>query len=254
IRTSDALLEGQVEVQLSGPAGSGKLELRAPGLQARASGSVAETRGQGTLELTAGDLSQARQWLRRFPGLGDAPAQPALRGRAEARLAWQGGWRDPSVQGRVQAAGVEWPTAATTGSGTPLAWVLRTADLRVDGRLRDAALDLRVDAEQGQRKVAVTAAGRLGGVLGGAVANWHGRVASFGLQVQDPAITPGPWRLDLRQPVDWRLAGSNFEVSAGEAVLRAPAIRNAAATDAVLTWSPVRRQGGQLNTAGRLAG
>ncbi|HSV77716.1 MAG TPA: translocation/assembly module TamB domain-containing protein, partial [Ramlibacter sp.] len=75
------------------------------------------------------------------------------------------------------------------------------------------------------------------------------------LQVQDPAITPGPWQLQLRQPVDWRLAGPAFELGAGEAVLRAPAMRSGApATDAVLTWTPVRRSGGELATAGRLAG
>lgn len=255
VRTGDAVLEGEAQLQPKAKAGSGKLLLRAPGLQAQATGTVAETRGQGTIEFTAADLAQAQQWLRRWPGVADALAAPALRGRAEARLAWQGGWRDPSVQGRLQAAGVEWAPPATGGGRQLPAWVLRTAELRLDGRLRDAVLELRVLAERGQRKLDLATAGQLGGVLGGPAANWRGQIATLALQVQDPALTAGPWQLRLQRPVDWRLAGPSFELTGGEAVLRAPAMRSGApATDALLTWTPVRRQGGQLTTTGRLAG
>ncbi|MGV3572230.1 MAG: translocation/assembly module TamB domain-containing protein [Ramlibacter sp.] len=253
IRTSDALLEGQVALQLETMAASGKLQLRAPGIQGQASGSIAETRGQGTLELAARDLAQAQQWLRRFPGVGAMLAGVQLRGNADARLAWQGGWRDPAVQGRIAAAGVQW-TPAATGAGQPPPWVLRRGEVKLAGRLRDAALDVQAEVERGQRRMELAVAGRAGGTLGANPA-WRGRIASLELRAQDPALAPGPWQLQLRNPVEWRLAGANFEVSAGEAVLRAPALRGgAAATDAVLTWSPVRRQGGQLTTAGRLSG
>jgi translocation and assembly module TamB len=255
LRASDALLEGALSVRIAAGSGEGKLQLRAPGLQGQADGTLSETRGSGTFTLAAADLAQAQQWLRRFPGLRAKVANGALRGRAEARLAWQGGWRDPAVQGRVQANGVEWQPPTAAGAQAMPPWLLRTADLRVDGRLRDAALDVRLQLERGQRKVDLATAGRVGGALGGAAGNWHGQVATLVLQLQDASITPGPWQLQLRHAVDWRAAGGNFELAAGEALLRAPAVRGAAAaSEAVLTWSPVRRQQGQLITAGRLAG
>lgn len=255
VRTSDASLEGQLELQLAARAGSGRLQLRAPGLQANAQGSVAETRGQGSADLASADLAQAQRWLARWPGAGGFLKGLALRGQAQAQLAWQGGWRDPTVQARATGKAIAWQPAVTTQEAKPGPWVVRDANLQVNGRLRDAALAVRGQAEQGQRKVDLTVAGRLGATLGGPAASWRGQVATLAVQLQDPGITPAPWQLQLRRAVDWRFAGGNFEVSAGEALLRAPALRSGVpATDAVLTWSPVRRQGGQLSTAGRLAG
>jgi translocation and assembly module TamB len=255
VRTSDALLEGELQVQIQALAGSGELQLRAPGLHAQAKGALSDTRGQGSMELVALDLAQAQRWLRRWPGLGAMLEGGPLRGHAEARLAWQGGWRDPSVQGRITANGVEWGAPAPAGAAAPMPWVLRSGELRLDGRLRDALLDLRAAAEQGQRKVALTASGRVNGTLGGANVTWRGQLASLAVQVQDPGITSDPWRLQVRRPVDWRFGGGAFELSAGEAVLNAPAMRSGApASEAVLAWSPVRQQGGQLTTAGRLSG
>ena len=253
VRTADAQLEGEGEWQPAARAGSGRLQLRAPGLQAQARGSLAETRGQGSGDVSAGDLAQLQRWLARWPGAAGVLRGLALRGQAEAKLAWQGGWRDPTVQASASARSLGWepPPAADA----PPAWTVREAALQVQGRLRDAALDLRGQAQQGQRQVTLATQGRLGLQLGGAAPSWRGNVASLDVRVQDPSITPGPWSLALRRPVDWRAAGAKLEVGAGEALLRAPAMRSgAAATDAVLTWSPVRRQGGQLTTAGRLSG
>lgn len=254
VRTSDALLEGNVRAGLQARSVSGELQLRAPGLQAQARGDIAETRGQGALQVQAADFARMQQWLQRWPGLRETLANLQLRGSADASLDWQGGWRDPSVRGRVLAKAVQWQAPAS-GADAPLPWVLREADLRVDGRLRDAALELRALAERGQRKVEVAVGGRLGGTLGGAAASWRGQVAQLGLQLVDPAIAPGPWLLQLQKPVDWRVAGSNFELTASSAVLRAPALRSGVpATDAVIAWEPVRRQGDQWNTIGSVRG
>jgi translocation and assembly module TamB len=255
VRTSDASLDGNLELQLAARAGSGRLQLRAPGLQAQAQGSVADTRGQGSADVEAGDLAQAQRWLARWPGVGGLLKGFALRGQAQGQVAWQGGWRDPAVQARVTGKGIAWQAPTTTNEAAPSPWVVRDALLQVNGRLRDAALELRAQAERGQRKVDVATQGRLAGVLGGPVSSWRGQVASLAVQMQDTSITPGPWQLQLRRAVDWRAAAGNFELSAGEAVLRAPALPSGApAADAVLAWSPVRRQGGQLSTSGRLAG
>jgi translocation and assembly module TamB len=253
VRTADAALDGKLDVQLSGPSGTGQLELQAPGLRANARGSLSETRGQGSADIVASDLAQAQGWLARWPGLAEALKGLDLRGNAQAQLAWQGGWRDPALQGRATARALTWQPPPAGDDATPR-WLLREAELGVQGRLRNAALDLRAQAEQGQRKLDVAAAGQLSGILG-SPSVWRGQVASLALTVQDPAFTRDAWRLQLQRPVDWRASGGAFSLSAGEALLRAPAMRGGApATDAVLTWTPVRREGGQLATAGRLSG
>jgi len=254
-RTSDALLEGALEWQRAAQAGSGRLQLRAPGLQAQARGSIAQTRGQGSAELASTDLAQAQRWLARWPGVGPALKALALRGQAQAQLAWQGGWRDPSVQARASARSLGWQPVPGTQDANPPPWTLRDAQLQVQGRLRDAALDLRGQAEQGQRKVDLTANGRLGATLGEPAIRWRGQVARLLVQVHDPSITPGPWQLQLQRAVDWRAAAGSLELNAGEALLRAPALRSGApAADALLSWAPLRRQGGQLSTSGQLRG
>ncbi|NNU43875.1 translocation/assembly module TamB domain-containing protein [Ramlibacter montanisoli] len=255
VRTSDALLEGELDWQLAASRGQGRLNLRAPGLQAQAKGSVAESRGQGSADIASTDLAQAQRWLARWPGLRDMLKPFALRGNAQAQLAWQGGWRDPTVQAKATARALGWQAAGAKQDAAAPPWTVRDASLQVQGRLRDAALDLRAQAEQGQRKVDVVGAGRLGATLGGAATQWRGQVASLSARLQDASITPGPWQVQLQRPVDWRASGGNFEVAAGEALLRAPAMRSGSpATDAVLSWTPVRRQGGTLSTAGRLGG
>ncbi|HEY0824781.1 MAG TPA: translocation/assembly module TamB domain-containing protein, partial [Ramlibacter sp.] len=255
VRTSDASLEGELAWQVAGRAGEGRLQLRAPGLQAQAKGSLSEARGQGTADLASTDLAQAQRWLARSPVGGGMQKPLELRGNGQVQLAWQGGWRDPTVQARASARGFGWQAPTGTQDANPPPWTVREAALQVQGRLRDAALDLRGQAEQGQRKLELAAAGRIGATLGGPVTQWRGSLASFNARLQDASITPGPWQLQLQRPVDWRAGGGNFELAAGEALLRAPALRSGApATDAVLSWTPVRRQGGTLATAGRLSG
>lgn len=253
VRTADALAEGNLDIDLGARSGSGKLRLQAPGLAAQAQGSVAEQRGQGTGQATASDLAQAQRWLARWPGMAGWLDGLALRGQGDVQLAWQGGWRDPQVQARASARNVAWEPGARDTRTQPPPWAVRDAQVQVNGRLRDAALQVRAQAERGQRKVALDLSGRLGGTLSPSA--WRGRVAALQVRLEDPAITPGPWQVQLRRAVDWRFAGSSFEVAAGEAVLRAPAMRSGApATDAVLAWAPVRREQGALVTSGRLSG
>jgi translocation and assembly module TamB len=250
VRTGDASLEGEGELRPAEVAGSGKLALRAPGLRADAQAQVAETRGHGQADIALTDLAQAQRWLARWPGLKKRIAGVDLRGAAQAQLAWQGGWRDPTVQLRASTDTLAWQGA----SGAAGAWTVRDASVQAQGRLRDAALQLHGQARQGQRSVTLAASGRFGGTLG-KVPRWQGQVASLQVQWQDPAATPGPWDLQLRRPVGWQFAGGNFQLDAGEAALHAPALRSGApASEALLAWSPVRRQGGELTTAGSLRG
>ena len=249
VHSSDASLEGHGQVRLAEHAGDGELALQAPGLQVKARGSASETAGQGSAEVHAPDLAQARRWLARWPGLGARLKSLDLRGDAQAQLAWQGGWRDPTVQARASAHAVAWQ-AARDGS----AWTVQQATLQVQGKLRDAALQVDAQAQRGQRKLQIAATGRLGGTLG-ASTRWRGRIATLRAQWQDPSLTEGPWLLQLQRAVDWQAAGGNLEVSAGEAVLQAPTLRGGApAADARVAWGPVHRQRGVLTTTGTISG
>lgn len=252
VRTSDASLEGAGEWQPAARAGSGHLQLEAPGLEGKAQGQLAPTSGRGTLELAARDLAQARRWLARWPGAGAWLPAPALRGQARVQLAWQGGWRDPTVQALAHAQALAWQSAGTAQAGALPPWTVRDASLQVDGRLRDAALDLHVQGEQGQRKLDLQTAGRIGA---SDLSHWHGQIASLALQLQDPGVAPGPWQLQLQRAVDWRVAGADVEVGAGAATLHAPPLPSGgAAADAQVAWTPLRRERGLLSTAGTVTG
>jgi translocation and assembly module TamB len=254
LRTSDAELAGNLDVHIPQRSGSGKLRLSAPGLQAQAEGDIARTRGRGALQMDATQLTAARQWLARWPVLRDAlPAGP-YGGSAAARLAWQGGWADPAVQARVEASDVMLQPPPARDAAAPPPWMLRRLLANVDGRLRDAKLDVEALAERGQRRVDLRTAGR----LGQAANRWSGQFAQLDVGATDPSLGPGAWRMTLRQPVAWSSDARRLEVAAGEALLvrTVPATAGAPAvsTPATLTWGPVRREGGTLQTTGRLSG
>lgn len=247
VRTADARLEGELQARLAARAGSGRLRLQVPGLEAQVEGELAAARGRGEARLRASDLAQAQRWLARWPGLAAVAGTP-LRGAAQGSVAWQGGWNDPTVQAQLAAQRIEWGAAPGDPAAAP--WVLRDAVARLEGRLRDARVELRAQAQQGQRRFVLAAQGRAGQADGG----WSGQLASLQLRAQDPAAA-GEWQLQLRQTVPWSWRRDTLQVAAGEALLRAPVLRSGApASDAVLAWGPLRRQGGELTTSGRLSG
>jgi translocation and assembly module TamB len=103
VRMNDATLQAVLDVQPRAKSGSGRASLDAPGLQARAEGKVGEHAGSGKLDLRAADLAQAAKWLARWPAMpGDIATQVGA-GRADAQVAWQGGWSNAAVQARVNA-------------------------------------------------------------------------------------------------------------------------------------------------------
>ncbi len=255
LRTRDASLQGALELQPQARAGSGQLRLQAPGLGAQASGELAESRGRGTLQVDGNELAQAQRWLQRLPGM-PAVGSMALAGRANLRLAWQGGWRDPVVQAAMVSPALE---IRSGGDAAAPAWSVSDASATLNGRLSDASLSLRAKARQAQRDFAVVLAGQggRGPLRRGAAGVWQARIAALTVSAHDSAIGTGTWRLAAQRPFElrWSPAGKSLEMSAGEAVLTAPALQTAGApTQAALAWEPVRWGGGELRTAGRLTG
>lgn len=251
LRTSDAELVGHADVHVAQRSGSGKLRLTAPGLSANVEGELARTRGRGVADVDASQLATARSWLARWPMLRGALPDGPFGGSAKARASWQGGWADPAVQARLEATEVLLQPAPARGAAAAPPWVLKHVVAGVDGRLREAALDIEALAERGQRRVSLNTAGR----LGHAANRWSGEFARLDVGAIDPATGPGAWRVALRRPVPWSFDATRLEVAAGEATLARSATGDAtASTQSVLTWGPVRRQGGTLQTTGRLSG
>lgn len=257
LRTSDASLRGTVELEWATRSGRGRLDLQAPGLRAQASGEAAESRGRGMLQVRSSQLALAQRWLQRLPGMPAALGATGVDGRADAQLAWQGGWRDPMVQAALSSPLLELRTAGAAAAAP--AWSVRDASVAVNGRLSDAALSAHARARQGQRQIGLDFAGRGGRapLRFGVAAAWRANVARLTLSVQDPAIGAGAWRLASQRAFDlrWSPAGRSLDASAGQAVLSAPELGTAASpAQAVLAWDPVRWGGGELRTSGRLTG
>ncbi|HWI82261.1 translocation/assembly module TamB domain-containing protein [Ramlibacter sp.] len=255
VRTADARAAGELQLRPADWSGGGKVTLDAPGLRGRAEGRLAEAAGAGTVQLQAANLGAALRWLQGLPRAGEALAGMAANGRADARLAWQGGWRDPAVQGRIEVPLLE---LAADGAGRdakkPAPWSLRDAVANVSGRLSDARVDGRGRAEFGDRRIGLEVAGQ-GGRRSQAPAAWQGQVSALHLSATDPSLGAGTWTLQLQDAFGWRWSAGQFEAGAGQALLRPPAPSGAAAgAPARLAWEPVRWGGGELRTAGRLTG
>ena len=254
VRMADARTHGSLELRPTSRAGSGHVNLEAPGLQAAADGRLAETSGAGTFTLAAANLDEALRWAQRLPGAPALLQQAAASGSGNARVAWQGGWRDPALQARLTLPLLKLRSGASTGDAAIDQWTLRDASASVDGRLGDASVTAQGRAEQGQRRVGLELAGR-GGRHSASPAVWQGRVDTLKLSASDPAFGGGTWSLALQRAFDLRWSPGSFDSGAGQATLAAPAQpKRAVGQPALLAWDPVRWRTGELRTAGRLTG
>jgi len=248
VRTTDASLRASGELRPATRAGGGRAELQAPGLRASAQGKLAEGGGGGTASASGVNLGEAQRWLARLPGSPALLREMQIAGRAEAQVAWQGGWRDPAVQAHVSAPLLEMRKAAAAP------WSVRDAVATLNGRLNDARVEARGRAEQGQRRVNLDLAGQ-GGRRSQAPDVWQGQLATLRLSASDPDMGTGTWTLGLQRPFDLRWSTGSFDAGAGQALLTAPARPQAGGdAPAVLAWDPVRWRTGELRTAGRLTG
>lgn len=273
VRTNEAELTGQLEVQPAAPGGKGKLGLTAPGLDARVEGELRPASGKGTVSLRGRDAAQALRWLQKLPGLPAAVQGASASGSAALDASWQGGWRDPALQARLDVAALDWRAAASakpaTQSATPPAAAnpsvlkFRAVQATLSGRLSQAQLSLQGRLEADQRRYTLQLAadgGRLASARNAALSEsaWQGLLRQLTVEMQDPALGSGAWRLATRGalPLKWTptRSGGAFESGAGEALLSAPSSQGAPPSQATLSWQPVRWRPGELITAGKLSG
>ena len=246
VRTDDALLQGQLDLQPATSAVRGQLELIAPGAQAKASGALGPQAGAADLSLHLADIGNARRWLARMPMVPALLPQLDLQGRAELALRWQGGWlalqtaraAEPTVQLSLQVPQLElrWP-------GDAAAQTLRVRDFQGDLSGRLDALSAKAGGEllRGNQRASWQAQAHGGRTATG----WQMALPALRMQLHD-SLRPGPWTLALRQPLalDWQAAasGGNLRTSAGEADLAGPL-----PGVATLAWQPLRWAYGARN-------
>ncbi len=282
VRTDEAELSGQLEVQTAAQGGKGQLALTAPGLDARLQGELRQSSGKGDFSLRGKDAAQALRWLQNLPGLPGA-LQTALKthsasGNAELTANWQGGWQDPTLRAQLDVPLLDWrantsaaATPTTPSAATPTLLKFRALQATLSGRLSQAQFNTQGRLEAGQRRYALQLGADVGRVAGRNMAlrdsGWQGLVKQFSLSVEDPALGAGAWRLATRNtvalkwtPTPARGSSANgiFESGAGEALLSAPAASAFAASAgpgaATLSWQPVRWRASELSSAGKITG
>ncbi len=125
LRSDEAELAGQLELQLAPRGGRANLSFTAPGLDAMLKGEMRQTSGAGELSLRGRDAAQALRWLQKLPGVPAAIQNASAKGSAELKASWQGGWLDPAVQAQLEVASLDWysatPVAASAPSASPVA-------------------------------------------------------------------------------------------------------------------------------------
>lgn len=270
LRSDDAQINGALELQPATRSGSGRINIKAPGLDGQLEGELRETRGAGELTLHGRDAALALAWLQGLPGMPASLKTVSAKGQADLQLGWQGGWRDPALQAKLNMPSLDWqatPVRGTNPSGGPLK--LRAVEANLSGRLSQAELKVQGRAEMDQRSYTLQLAAS-GGRDGPAPATleallasrWQALLQQFSLSVLDPALGAGAWQLASRQPAPLKWtptpAGANLEVGAGEALLTAPRAKtgNAAGqpSQATIVWQAASWRAGELRTAGKLRG
>ncbi|MFT4241717.1 MAG: DUF490 domain-containing protein, partial [Acidovorax sp.] len=267
-----------VNVALADGAVQGRVALSVPGATARAQGSAAPEAGAGDLQVQWADAAATQRWLTGLPWVGRA-AQDALQGAAatgSAQLSarWKGGWQALAHQLKTASAGknafelqatLNTPQldlalpAPQAGGNRGTALQLRALKAELSGTAQQAALsldgELRLNAGQPQQMQRLALQTRVGGGLAGA-GQWQAQIRELRLQAHD-AQRPGPWTLQLAEPVSVTARRSSAEAitvqaSAGQARLTGPAPGTVA-----LRWQPVRVVTGpalQVQTQGSLTG
>jgi len=254
VRTRDATLDGNLDVTPAVRAGSGRIRLVAPGLQAVVQGTLADTSGRGTADMQLRDAAQALRWARQMPGMPAVLRDAVAAGNGTVQAGWQGGWRDPTLQVRAAVPAFDW---RGTADAPPLRAMGVTATL--EGRLAAARLGLQGQVEASGRRLTLGLDAQ-GGRGTTAAPVWQASVTRLALSLNDPALSPGAWAWSTRGAVPVRFspapAGGLLEVGAGEASLAAPAREGIAPATATATvaWQPLRWQPGRLVSAGRVTG
>ena len=260
LQTSDARLDGRVELQPARLSARGELRLIAPGAQAQISGQIAAQDGAGELALQVANVASARRWLSRLPNAPQLLVGIDVQGKADLAVRWTGGWesfvqgyaKPASIQARLQIPGLTMHT-----QGQPAAQTLRLSQVDTDLSGTLDALEFKASAQlaRASQQLGLQAEGRGGRDSRG---NWQASVKRLQWQGLDKQL-PGPWALALNRELDllWTSAGApdagaTLRVGAAQASVTGPA-----PGVLVLDWQPLRWDAGartSITSKGELRG
>ncbi len=231
VRTSDARLDGKIDLQLATLSAGGQLKLVAPGAQAQLSGQFAAQAGAGDLTLNVTDAAALRRWAVRLPNTPKTLGNCDVRGNAELTLQWTGGWASFLDQGHGKPASLQArlqiPALAVRMNDQNAAQTLRLRDVdtEIAGTLDALTFKTRAQLNRAGQEFLLQADGR--GRRQGR-ADWLAGINHLQLQAKVPQI-PGPWALALNKPLELRWAGATapgsgptLRVGAAKASLTGP--------------------------------
>ena len=281
IETSDALLQGTLDVELATRAMQGQLQLTLPGGQAQVRGKLSEKAGAGDAALRVSDAARASRWLETLPGAARLLQGYAVQGNGELSGEWTGGWRGVVLPGTSPGASANTLPGTAGESNLSLRGTVRMPQLNVSApghqsghpsgqppgqtfRMRDVqaelsgslmALTLKASGQwlADNRRFTLQTSATGGRKSAG---HWQAVVGSAQLQTED-TLQLGTWTAQSRQPVSisWNTTANRtvLDVGAGESSLA-----GTGAGIASILWQPVRwTQTGprtELATEGKLLG
>ncbi len=286
VNTNEAELKASGEGNIAQQSGRAEVALKAPGLQLQGQGDISATKGKGQVALDVLDANASLRWLQRVPGAPEAlkTLGLSLEGGAKLQASWDGGWRDPAVDARLQvaklnirqtgksaatspaaaAAAKPQPAATPTATSAPVAApplpsaqatddTIRITETEATVRGRLSSADIQVNAKAAT--VAQRLALQIQGQAGQTKAGLQGTLNTLKVGVETPLRGPGTWTLATRQPIPLQFAQGSWSVGAGQAALTPPArISGANARSALLSWEPAEGKPGQIHSAGKLEG
>ena len=243
VRTSDARLDGKVDLQLASMSARGQLKLVTPGAQAQVSGQLAAEDGAGDLTLNVTDAATLRRWVARLPNTPKTLGQFDVSGKTELVARWTGGWQSFLQPGRGKPASLQArlqiPALALRMDGQSAEQTLRLRDVDTElgGSLEALTFKTRAQVSRSGQELKLQADGR--GRRDGR-GDWLANIDRLQMQAKAPQI-PGPWALALNKPMDLRWSdatapgsGPTLRVGAAQASLTGPQPGTLA-----LDWQPV---------------
>lgn len=267
-----------LRVALGTPSAQGKLQLTVPGASAQTTGAMAPRTGAGSLQVQWTDADRTQRWLTSLPGLATALQGATIKGQAQLTSRWTGGWQSLAEQLQAARAGTAPPADKTPftlqatltapqldltlppgNASTATAVQLQSLRAELAGSLRQATLALDGTLRTGMLQTTLRT--RVAGGLASA-ALWKAQVNELRMQAQDTQ-RPGPWTLELLQPLALTAQLGQPPATPGTVALQAAAgqarLTGPLPGSVALQWQPTRYQAGpgtamRLQSQGRLEG
>lgn len=233
VRSDDAEIAGQLQAQFDPRntvrSAQGKLQLMAPGVDARVDGEISQTSGAGEVSINGKDAAKALRWLQKMPGMPVQLQSATATGSVVLTSRWQGGWQDPNLQAQLVMPSLEWrmapgvaATPVATSTSTPgststppasnaPALKFRAVQAMLSGRLSQVQISAEGRLESGEQRFAMQLAMDAGykNAPAPSLPSWQGTLKQLKLSAADPALGNAAWQLATSSPVTVKWTPAN---------------------------------------------